>query len=764
MIKNSKEDIDLMLSIADLTSLFDSSQGMQPFLAEVVKTVASHMNADVCSIYLYNRENKNLILKATAGLNLELIDKLTINKSEGLVGLSIRELRAVCEADAEKNPHFLPIEESGENRYRAFLAVPILRGLNKVGVLVVQHSKPAYFKKSDKKALMVIASHLAASIENANLILALNDTKKDNEECSLKDTGSCIIKGTPIVPGIISGRAYKMAIESSGPLKLCPSKKCYKEDLNSFLKAVEDTENQILSLEDHIGEEFSEFANMIFDAHALILKDKSFTGKMKNLIENEGVAAQNAVTQVVNQFIDIFSASEDNRMKEKVQDIKDLGHRLLENLLVESESEGDYSGQVIISRELLPSELIKLSAQNAAGFVLSGQGATAHISILAKSIGSAMIYSDDIKLDSIEDDTPLIVDAYQGTLYISPTEEIKTRIKPHLISDNDIEKTDLEVSDKTLTKDGQIITLGATINLLNDLKRAIVMKQDGIGLYRSEFPFIIRNNFPSEEEQYQVYRKVVTAMPAKDVVLRTLDIGGDKILSYMPDSQEDNPFLGLRAIRFLLKNKKIFVEQLKAMLRAGKDRDIKIMFPLVGSLDDFRAAKRLVEKSIGFLKRDELKHNNKPELGLMIELPSAVLLADELCKEADFVSIGSNDLIQYLLGVDRTNSSVASLYQGEHPAVLKAIAEVAKAAQKNDCKLSICGNLSYDKRLLYFFIGLGIESFSITPERMPEIQQFISTVNFEDAKKDSVDILKLRTIKDVREYFNKKLPDTVINS
>lgn len=764
MKKNNKENIDLILSIADLTSLFDSSRGMKPFLAEVVKTVASHMGADVCSIYLYNRENKNLVLKATAGLNPELIDNLTINKNEGLVGLSIRELRAVCEANAENNPYFLSIEESGESKYKAFLAVPILRGLNKVGVLVVQHSKPAYFKKSDRKTLLVIASHLAASIENAKLILALNETKKDIDECSLKNAGSCIIKGTAIVPGIISGRAYKMEIENSGPLKLCPSKKCYKEDIASFLKAVEDTEKQILSLQDHIGEEFSEFANMIFDAHALILKDKSFTGKMKSLIEEDGLAAQNAVTKVVNQFIDIFSASEDNRMREKVQDIKDLGHRLLENLLLESENEGDYSGQVIISRELLPSELIKLSAQNAAGFVLSGQGATAHISILAKSIGSAMIYSDDEKLDSIEDDTPLIVDAYQGTLYISPSDEIKERLKPHLSRDHDIEETDVTISDETKTKDGKEITLGATINLLNDLKRAVAVKQNGIGLYRSEFPFIIRNNFPSEMEQYQVYRKVVTAMPDKDVVLRTLDIGGDKILSYMPDSQEDNPFLGLRAIRFLLKNKKIFVEQLKAMLRAGKDRDIKIMFPLVGSVDDFRAAKRLVEKSIGFLERDELKHNNKPELGLMIELPSAVLLADELCKEADFVSIGSNDLIQYLLGVDRTNSSVASLYQGEHPAVLKAIHSVAKAAQANSCKLSICGNLSYDKRLLYFFIGIGIESFSITPERMAEIQKFISTVNYEDAKRDSIEILKLTTIEDVREYFNRKLPETAISS
>ena len=248
-------------------------------------------------------------------------------------------------------------------------------------------------------------------------------------------------------------------------------------------------------------------------------------------------------------------------------------------------------------------------------------------------------------------------------------------------------------------------------------------------------------------------------MDGNPVTLRTLDVGGDKILSYMPENQGDNPFLGLRAIRFLLQNKKVFVGQLKAMLRAGEGHELRIMFPLISSVDDYRAAVRMVRKSMEFLDRDGMTYNRNPKLGLMVELPSAVMLIDQLTAEADFLSIGTNDLVQYLLGVDRTNSSVASFYQGEHPAVLKAIKTIVEGAIRNNCAYSVCGNLTNDMNLIYFFLGVGVRSFSIEPHRLPQLQDFIGKVNLAKAEKDCERILKFLTVEEVKAYMKKAVPN-----
>jgi phosphotransferase system enzyme I (PtsP) len=446
------------------------------------------------------------------------------------------------------------------------------------------------------------------------------------------------------------------------------------------------------------------------------------------------------------------------RLQEKVQDVKDLGHRLLRNLSLEELPQGNYRSQIIVARELLPSELLKLTAQKAEGLVLLGQGASAHISILAKSLGVPLIYVDDEEIFSIPDDTEAILDANQGNLIILPDDDSKIRYAEALLNAKDRGKLGETVKEETYTKDGTRIFLRAAINLLNDVKTARILKAEGVGLYRSEFPFLIRNDFPSEEEQYRVYKKVVEGIGSGPVTLRTLDVGGDKILSYMPDTSGENPFLGLRAIRFLLQNKKVFVGQLKAMLRAGEGHDLRILFPLISSLDDYRGAKRMVEKSMEFLDRDGLSYNREPKLGIMIELPSAVMLIDQLTSEADFLSIGTNDLVQYMLGVDRTNSSVASFYQGEHPAVLRAVKIIVEGAENNDCAFSVCGNLTNDMRLLYFFIGVGIRSFSVEPHKIPDIQSFINKVDRVKAGKDAEKLLTFSTVEGVKEYLEQVVP------
>jgi len=753
-MKPKKNDIELICSVGELSDLFNEPKGVTGFLQKVVETVARHMCAQVCSIYLYDEKQRILTLQATEGLNRELQGKVCLSTDEGLVGRSLKELHPILEEDGSKNQFYKPIENSGEEAFKAFLAVPIVRGLNRIGVMVVQHSKAGYFDKKDSRVLKTIATQLATSLENVRMLVNVSGTTVQKRD---KDSDLRLIPGKPVGEGIVRGHSYLLESSQSEKNVLSSNTVRYGQTLEDFQRALTASERQLKELQNRLDQELSDLASMIFSAHILMLMDESFSGEMIQLI-SQGAQPYQAVQEVVNRYVKLFKSDENPRLQEKVQDVKDLGHRLLMNLTQEEDQRGDYAGQIVIARELLPSELIKLSAQRVEGLVLYGGGASAHISILATSLGMSLIYTEDERILDLEDDRLVILDCNQGNIIIDPDEKTSLRFDELIRTQQEMERLEKKVEDATYTLCGKRIKLLASINLLSDIKAANRLKSDGVGLYRSEFPFLIRNDFPTEEEQFRVYRTVAHEIHRGHITLRTLDIGGDKILSYVPEPQGDNPFLGLRALRFLLKNKKIFVGQLKAMLRAGEDKDLRIMFPLVSSVDDFKAAKTMVQKSMDFLKRDELSFNPDPKLGIMVELPSAVLLADELAAEADFISIGTNDLVQYLLGVDRTNSSVASLFQGEHPAVLKAVHQVVEACKKHRCDLSVCGNLINDKRLLYIFIGMGIENFSVAPGKIPQLQRFIASIDTTEAEKAAQEVLAISTTDDVIKYLESKVP------
>ncbi|MDC7234195.1 MAG: phosphoenolpyruvate--protein phosphotransferase [Spirochaetales bacterium] len=743
-----KDNVELICNIGELSDLFREKSDVRGFLQKVVKTVSGHMKADVCSIYLYDEYLDRLILEATEGLNPELIGKLILTPGEGLVGTSMKELRSILEKNGQEHPQFKAIPGSGEEKYQAFLAVPILRGLTRIGVLVLQHQQPGFFNKNDMMAFKAIASQLAATLENAKLLMGVS--KKP--EAPRKVESVSLIKGQAVVGGIGIGNAYVVESGKKDGFYSGLPQSCIDASEEDFAQALSQTEEQLQLLQAEMEEKLSDVGSLIFSTHLLMLRDSSFVGKMEEDIRS-GVSPCDAIITRVEYFLKIFSESDNPRLQEKVQDIRDLGHRLLRNLAGESQDSGDYSGQILVARELLPSELVKITAQHVEGLVLYSQGASAHITILAKSLGVPLVYTDDKRLFSLYTGTLLILDGLQGNLLINPNEESLQQFSK-LKEDRALAReSEDQVCSETYTLDRERIHLRATVNLISDIKTAVRMKAEGIGLYRSEFPFLIRNSFPSEEEQYLVYKKIFDGMDHPVITLRALDIGGDKILSYVPGSEEENPFLGLRAIRFLLENKKVFVGQLKAMIRAGQGRDFRIMFPLISSLDDFRQARRMVEKSIEFLKRDGFDCDTVPDLGVMIELPSAVMMAEDLAREADFISVGSNDLVQYLLGVDRTNEKVSGLYDPRHPAVLRTLARIASAAEQENCALSICGNMTFNREMIYFLVGLGVRNFSMPPVQIPEMQKFLNSVNVKAAEKDSRCLLEMNSLEDIHSYL-----------
>lgn len=747
-----KDNVDLICDVAELAGMFEKTSSLSTFLDSTVSMVAWHMKAAVCSIYLIQEGRNELLLRATQGLNPDAVGKLKLDLGEGLTGLAVKELRTIRVARASSHGSYKHIPNLQEENYDAFLAVPIVRGLLRIGALVVQDPEPDYFTENDEKALKAIAGQLAATLENARLLINLTgeEVEKPNP---VKTEMPSFIEGESTSKGIAIGAATVTARYTMDLSKIAATLDP-KISRGRFEKALKDTEEELEELQITLGTDHEDIAGLIFNAHLLMLKDESFSGKMM-LLMDQGKSAADAVLDTVNIYVKLFAGSENPRLKEKVQDVLDLGHRLLLNLQPGDRVVHDYKNQIIIAVDLMPSDVVRFAVQRAEGIVLLRRGITAHIAILARSMEIPMIQADTKQLIELKDGTPLIMDASQGTLFIDPDEEIRVRYESLKKTKENLLSIAETMNEVTLTQDGVEVSVLANINLLSDLEVALTLKANGVGLYRSEFPFLIRDNFPTEEEQFRIYSRVVEKFPSSEVVFRTLDIGGDKLAS-SARSTEENPFLGLRAIRFSLQHPEIFRLQIRALLRAGFDHDLKIMFPLVSSTDEFLAAKEFVQECIAELEKGDVPFNSKPQLGIMIELPSAVELVNEMAELADFLSIGSNDLTQYLLAVDRTNDQVSHMYLEHHPAVLRALNRIVEAGIKFDTRVSICGEMAARKEMIPFLLGIGLGKISVDPRSIPAVQAAVQAGTIKEFRKEAKAMLAMGSVKEVEAFLESK--------
>jgi len=519
---------------------------------------------------------------------------------------------------------------------------------------------------------------------------------------------------------------------------------------DDFHQAVRATQEQLRLFQRRIQARITESVSQIFNVHLMILEDDDFIGQINKRIE-EGVPVPTAINQVADKYIGIFSQSDTPQFREKVDDLEDLTRRLLDALSKQAHAgeHADYHGRILITPKLFPSDILRYVAEKVEGIILTSGGITAHISVLARSLEMPLVLADASLLAGVTTDTTILMDAHTGTIYTNPDAEVissyKTLLETHGKALPDVGA----ITPQTYTRDGRRIRLLASIGLVSEAKLAHELRAEGIGLYRSEIPFLIRNDLPSEDEQYAVYSKVMKEMGEGDIVFRTLDIGGDKMLRYFPTGAESNPFLGLRGLRFTFHYRKVFSVQIRALLRAGHGRPLKIMFPLVSSVDSFVGARDFLRDLIRDLKSEKVPHQSNPEVGAMIELPCAVSLADDLAAEADFLSIGSNDLVQYMLAVDRTNKQVADWYVSWHPAVLRAIKAVVDAAHRHDKPVSICGDMADDPKLIPVLIGMGIPALTIPPRRIPSVQRLIQSIDAGAAEELAKKILGASTLVEI---------------
>jgi phosphotransferase system enzyme I (PtsP) len=751
-----KNNFELICGIGELLDSFDKTQSLDHFLAAVAGRISDYLSAEICSIYLFDEIHQEVVLRASKGLPPEAIGSVRLKLGEGITGAALKELRAILEINAATNRHFKFIPKVDDESFKAFAAIPITKGLARIGVLVLQHRKAGYFNLEDVKTLRLIASQLAMAIENARLLITLHSPTDlppaPLEDKSPADPPTRFIKCKPASEGIAAGILHVMNFTADDWM-IPPPEGTPAYTRADFERALRQTAEQIEMLQSQLAEKLTDTVSMIFNAHLLILKDGQFSGDILLKID-AGTPVLTALHTVMDNFLQIFSRSANPRIREKSQDLRDLCRRIAHNLARRSEESTDFTGAVIVAHELLPSDMLKLVAARVAGIILINSGATAHIAILARSLSIPMVLADTSVLPRLCSGLRVLMDAHQGNLFLEPDPTILDHYR-HLIENPDwIARAAEMMQPTTHTRDGTRIKLLANINLLSDLKTAHRLKAEGIGLYRTEFPFLIRNDFPSEEDQYQIYLKINREMGEQEVVFRTLDIGGDKMLSYFPHLDEANPFLGLRAIRFSLRNRQIFVQQLRALLRAGIDRPLKIMFPLISSVDDLLLARSIVAQCIHELAAESIPHNARPHLGIMMEMPSAVAVADELTAEADFLSIGTNDLIQYLLAVDRTNKQISGWYQPHNPAVLRAIGQITAAALKHKKPISICGDMAAEPALIPFLIGVGLRTFSLQPTSLPKVQELIAQVDLRDAIKQADALLKMGRVSETARFLN----------
>jgi phosphotransferase system enzyme I (PtsP) len=749
----NKDHSRLICDIGELTTLFTDTANLDVFLQKIVEMIATHMNADVCSIYLYSEETEELVLKATRGLRADSVGKVRLKLGEGLTGKALLEYRPVCEGDARSHPGFRLFTGIGEEGFSSFLAVPIMRGQTRIGAMTLQSVRKNYFTPEHITVFRAISSQLANTIEMTKLLINIK-VPEHIPVPAVKVSGPRFIKGRSGAEGIAFGEAVVIAPLSLDDIVACtPGKEYTLEDLRAAIAA---TERQLEGLQKEIETRLFDVASLIFSAHILMLKDQTMIGAMESLVAR-GMAPEQAVRTVIMEYVGRFERMSNAFLREKKYDVIDVGRRVLENLLGACSVVAQYTGKIVFARELLPSDALKLSTQGALGIVLLSGGVTSHVAVLARSLNFPLIIAEDTDLLSLPAGTKVLLDGDQGNIYIAPDQEVRARFADKEESRRAAAQVRDQVSAETRMADGTLVQLLANINLLGDLAVAKDFKARGVGLYRTEFPFMVRNDFPTEEEQYVIYRKLVESMRGYPVTFRTLDIGGDKVLSYYDYEKEANPFLGLRSIRFSLKHKDIFAQQIRAILRAGHISPVKLMFPMISSLDEFRLARAMVYECQEQLAKAGIAHQQETEIGLMIELPAAVALAGPLAREAAFFSIGTNDLIQYTLAVDRTNEKVADLYVPHHPSVLQALATVVNAALRHGKDVSICGDMAHDPRYVPFLLGIGVRTFSLDARYIPRVQATVRGLDEKAVVAAAQHLLALETVQDIEAALPREI-------
>lgn len=703
----------------------NAARDLKTVLEVMVTRTKAALATDVCSVYLRDDRGR-YVLMATDGLEQRAVGKVRLAPGQGLVGWVADREESINLDDARTHPNFQYFPETGEDRFKAFLGVPIVHQRAVLGVLVVQQVQRRRFDEGDEAFLITLSAQLAAVIAHAEATGALARMGRRAMEAKFI--------GVSGAPGVAMGTA--VVITPIADLYSVPFQvvKDVEAELAFFKRCLAAARDEIKALGQQLQDRLSREERAVFDAYISMLDDSTLAGEVTQRIRR-GVCSPYAWSEVILEHELKFSSMDDPYLSERAADVRDLGRRVLMHLQESSREKRIYpSDTILVGEEITASMLGEVPKDQLAGLVSRKGSHNSHVAILARAMGiPTVVGAQDLPYKQL-DGRELVVDGYNGIVYSDPGPELRKRFQAIYEEEQQLVRGLEALKDLPCESlDKRRIALWVNTGLMVDVVRSLERGAEGVGLYRTEVPFLLRERFPSEEEQRQIYRDQLEAFSPRPVTMRTLDIGGDKSLPYFPIA-EDNPFLGWRGIRVTLDHPEIFLSQVRAMLKASEGlSNLRIMLPMITTLEEVEEAKALISRAFGELVDEGFKLV-LPPIGVMIEVPAAVYQVRELADRVDFLSVGSNDLTQYILAVDRNNSQVADLYSSFHPAVLRALRHIVVEAHALNTPVSICGELAGDPGGAVLLAAMGYDILSMNPTNLPKVKSVIRNITMTDAE------------------------------
>lgn len=728
----------MLIRLREIVEKVASAPRLNEALDILVTDICLAMDTEVCSVYLADHDRRCYYLMATRGLKKPRGRTVALAFDEGVVGLVGRLAEPINLADAQKHPSFKFIPAVKEERFRAFLGVPIIQRRQLLGVLVVQQRELRQYDESEESFLVTLATQMAAILSQSQLTALFGQYRQTR------------LRAIPASPGVAVAQGW---MDSTQPLMEQVSA---GSTLNKVLErgrltsALEDATAEFRRHSKRFAAGVQKETAAIFDLYSHLLSDARLRRELFEEID-KGSVAEWAVKTVIEKFAEQFAGLNDGYLKERAVDLRTLGQRLLFHLDDTIQGPNTWPERfVLVADELLATTLAELPQDRLAGIVVRDGAANSHAAIMVRALGIPTVMGADIQPPLLHQRT-LVVDGYRGEVLVDPEPLLLQEYQRLVSQENELSRlVEDDVEQPAQLKSGERIQVMLNAGLSPEHEQKLGSRIDGIGLYRTEIPFMLQSVFPSEEEQVAQYQGMLQMFNDKPVTLRTLDVGADKQLPYMPISEE-NPSMGWRGIRITLDQPEIFLIQVRAMLRANAATgNLSILLPMISSIDEVDEALRLIARA-GREVEEMLGYAiPKPAIGIMIEVPSMVFMLEALASRIDFISVGTNDLTQYLLAVDRNNTRVASLYDTLHPAMLRVLAHIAREAQRAEIALYLCGEMAGDPMCVALLIGMGYRHLSMNGRSVARVKYLLRHIDIVDAQNLAHRSLDAQITSDVR--------------
>lgn len=729
--------ITLRRIIQDVASTSDFKEALNLMVREIANT----LQTDASTIFLLDRRFGEYVFMATMGLNPGAVGKVRIPLGQGLVGLVGEREEPVNIDNASKHPRFLQIDEVKEEVYRAFLGVPVIYHRQVLGVIVVQQKESRRYDEAEESFLITLAAQLAAIIAHAEATGQLAGVLDSH----LKKDREAVYSGIPGAPGI--GLGLGIVVHPLLDLDTVPDRVAEDREYEvaSLEAALEAVRQEMKVLSERLNPNLRSEEQDLFAAYQHIL-DRTALGQEVIDEIHQGNWAQGALRRVIQGHVQRLENMDNEYLRERASDLQDIGRRVLSYLQKNTRVLPEYAARtILIGENLTPTDLAEVPEGCLAGVICAKGSAVSHVAILARALNVPTVMGvSDFSISEWQG-KEIVVDGYYGQVHVSPSPLARKEFQRLADQEKKLDASLQVLRDKpAVTKDDHRVVLMVNAGLGADIGVSLVAGAEGVGLYRTEIPFLMRERFPTSEEQRILYRQLLSSFAPRPVIMRVLDIGGDKILPYFP-VKEDNPFLGWRGIRVMLDHPEIFLAQVRAMMRASEGlNNLRIMLPMITDVSEVEEALRLIHKVYGEICQEGYQLQ-MPQVGIMMEVPSAIYQARSLAKRVDFLSVGSNDLTQYLLAVDRNNTRVANLFDALHPAVLRALIQIVEYGHQEGKHVSICGELASDPVAVMLLVAIGFDSLSMNASSLSRIKYVIREFTKKSASKLLQEVLSMES-------------------